>query len=108
MAVDGQSLSGGQRQRLGLARALAAEASVLVLHDPTTAIDAVTEQYVAEELRRLRHGPGSDRSTLLFTSSPLLLAAADEVVWIRAGRVEARGTHDELATHTDYCAAVLR
>lgn len=108
VAIDGQSLSGGQRQRLGLARALAAEAPVLVLHDPTTAIDAVTEQYVAGELRRLRHGPGSDLATLLFTSSPLLLAAADDVVWVRDGRVAARGTHDELAAHTDYCAAVLR
>jgi len=108
VAVDGRSLSGGQRQRLGLARALAADAPVLVLHDPTTAVDALTEQHVADELRRLCHAPGSDRATLLLTSSPLLLAAADEVVWVRAGRVVGRGTHEDLVDEAAYRAAVLR
>ncbi len=108
VAVDGQSLSGGQRQRLGLARALAADAPVLVLHDPTTAVDAVTEQHIAGELRRLRHGSGSDRATLLFTSSPLLLAEADEVVWVGGDQTVVRGTHDQLADDAAYCSAVLR
>ena len=43
----GANLSGGQRQRIALARAVAADAPVLVLHDPTTAVDAVTEQNIA-------------------------------------------------------------
>mgnify|MGYP002718377840 CR=1 FL=1 len=46
----GANLSGGQRQRIALARAVAADAPVLVLHDPTTAVDAVTEQNIAEAL----------------------------------------------------------
>ena len=78
---DGNRLSGGQRQRLALARALATDAPVLVLHDPTTAVDSVTEQTIADRLRGVRAG----RSTLI-ASSPALArllrqgrrAAADE------------------------------
>ncbi|WP_405061195.1 ABC transporter ATP-binding protein/permease [Kribbella sp. NBC_01505] len=73
---DGNRLSGGQLQRLALARALASNAPVLVLHDPTTAVDSVTEHTIAERLRDIRTG----RSTLLITSSPALLASCDRVV----------------------------
>ena len=72
----GNRLSGGQRQRLALARALATDAPALVLHDPTTAVDSVTEQTIASRLREMRHG----RSTILITSSPALLSACDRVV----------------------------
>lgn len=75
----GNRLSGGQRQRLALARALAADAPVLVLHDPTTAVDSVTEQVIASRLRELRSG----RSTVLIASSPALLAICDRVVTVR-------------------------
>ncbi|WP_124712423.1 ABC transporter ATP-binding protein [Mycolicibacterium nivoides] len=91
----GASLSGGQRQRLTLARALAADPDILVLHDPTTAVDAVTEQAIADGIRRLR--PPSGRTTLIVTSSPALLATADRVVVVADGRVRAEGTHRELA-----------
>lgn len=64
----GASLSGGQRQRWTLARALVADPDVLVLHDPTTAVDAVTEQAIADGIRRLRRAAG--RTTVVFTSSP--------------------------------------
>ncbi|NNN37007.1 ABC transporter ATP-binding protein [Streptomyces sp. S3(2020)] len=73
---DGNRLSGGQLQRLALARALAGDAPVLVLHDPTTAVDSVTEHTIAERLRDIRGG----RSTLLITSSPALLGGCDRVV----------------------------
>ncbi|GLZ02372.1 ABC transporter ATP-binding protein [Actinoplanes sp. NBRC 103695] len=73
---DGNRLSGGQLQRLALARALAGDAPVLVLHDPTTAVDSVTEHTIAERLRDVRAG----RSTLLITSSPALLGSCDRVV----------------------------
>ncbi|WP_329206408.1 ABC transporter ATP-binding protein/permease [Streptomyces sp. NBC_00683] len=72
----GNRLSGGQRQRLALARALASDAPVLVLHDPTTAVDSVTEHTIAGRLRGVRAG----RSTLLIASTPALLAACDRVV----------------------------
>ena len=51
----GMNLSGGQRQRIALARALLADRTVLVLRDPTTAVDAVTENAIATGIRRLRH-----------------------------------------------------
>jgi putative ABC transport system ATP-binding protein len=72
----GSRLSGGERQRVALARALALDAPVLVLHDPTTAIDAVTEDGIARRLRELRAG----RITVLLTASASLLARCDRVV----------------------------
>ncbi|MEU9819405.1 ABC transporter ATP-binding protein [Pseudonocardia alni] len=95
----GSSLSGGQRQRVALARALAADPPVLVLHDPTTAVDAVTESEIAARLREHRTG----RTTVLLTTSPALLAVTDRVVVLRDGRVAADATHTELMTDdTDY------
>jgi ABC-type multidrug transport system fused ATPase/permease subunit len=73
---DGNRFSGGQLQRVALARALASDAPVLVLHDPTTAVDSVTEHTIAKRLRDVRAG----RSTLLITSSPALLGSCDRVV----------------------------
>ncbi|MEX5635143.1 ABC transporter ATP-binding protein [Parafrankia sp. FMc2] len=73
---NGNRLSGGQRQRVALARAFATDAPMLVLHDPTTAVDSVTEQLIAERLVGVRR----DRSTLLIASSPALLGCCDRVV----------------------------
>jgi putative ABC transport system ATP-binding protein len=99
----GRSLSGGQRQRVALARALAADAPVLVLHDPTTAVDTVTEARIATGLAELRRG----RTTILVTTSPALLAATDRVVLLDDGRIAGEGSHAELAGRPDYRAAVL-
>jgi putative ABC transport system ATP-binding protein len=93
----GRTLSGGQRQRVALARALAADAPRLVLHDPTTAIDAATEARVAAGLRAHRVG----RATIVVTSSPALLAVADRVVVVADGALRARGTHAELLAADD-------
>ncbi|MGV9799651.1 ABC transporter ATP-binding protein [Mycobacterium sp. NPDC003449] len=103
----GASLSGGQRQRWTLARALIADPEVLVLHDPTTAVDAVTEQAIADGLHRLRTAAG--RTTVVFTSSPALLAAADRVLVIANGRVRNQGAHCDLVdANDDYRALVSR
>ncbi|MFJ3583264.1 ABC transporter ATP-binding protein [Streptomyces sp. NPDC090127] len=100
----GRSLSGGQRQRVALARALAADPPVLVVHDPTTAVDTVTEARIAARLRDLRKG----RTTVLVTTSPALLAGTDVVIVLDEGRVAAEGTHPELvAAHASYRTAVL-
>ncbi|MBL7256140.1 ABC transporter transmembrane domain-containing protein [Paractinoplanes lichenicola] len=109
IADRGAALSGGQRQRLALARALLACPRLLVLHEPTTAVDAVTEQAIARGIRALRHGPGSTLGTLLVTTSPALLAITDRVVVLRDGEVVATGTHASLAaTDENYRTAVLR
>jgi putative ABC transport system ATP-binding protein len=105
----GASLSGGQRQRLTLARALLRRAPVLVLHEPTSAVDAVTESVVAQGIGELRHGPrGRTFTTLIVTCSPALLAATDRVVFLDGGRVAATGSHAELMVRADYQSAVLR
>ncbi|MEU3027866.1 ABC transporter ATP-binding protein [Streptomyces incarnatus] len=76
----GETLSGGQRQRVALGRALAARPPVLVLHDPTTAVDAATEDAVADRVRRLRE----HRTTLVITTSPAWLARCDRLVHVPA------------------------
>ncbi|WP_329341902.1 ABC transporter ATP-binding protein/permease [Streptomyces sp. NBC_00663] len=101
----GRSLSGGQRQRLALARSLFTDPEVLVLDEPTSAVDSHTEARVAEGVRELRAG----RTTVVFTSSPLLLDRADRVVLVHEGEVVAVGVHRELV-HKEprYRAVVTR
>ena len=101
----GRSFSGGQRQRLVLARALAREPEVLVLVEPTSAVDAHTEARIAARLRDHR----ADLTTVVATSSPLLLDAVDEVAFLVGGRVVATGRHrDLLRERPDYRAVVTR
>lgn len=69
-------LSGGQRQRIALARGIAAEPPVLVLLDPTTSVDAVTEALIAERLYERRRG----LTTIVITSAPAFRAIADRVI----------------------------
>ncbi|MDX6262063.1 MAG: hypothetical protein QOH84_3751 [Kribbellaceae bacterium] len=101
----GRSLSGGQRQRVALARSLYVDPAVLVLDEPTSAVDAHTEARIADSLRLLRSG----RTTVVFTSSPLMLDRAERVVFVPDGRVDAIGTHhDLLHTNPRYRAVVTR
>ncbi|MFE7504695.1 ABC transporter transmembrane domain-containing protein [Promicromonospora sp. NPDC057488] len=106
----GLSLSGGQRQRLVLARALHTGADVLVLVEPTTAVDSVTEEGVADGIRALRHHrEGPVRTTVVVTSSPVLLARTDRVVLVEDGSPHVVGTHLELLEINDlYRERVLR
>ncbi|CAL9375118.1 ABC transporter ATP-binding protein [Streptomyces sp. NPDC057838] len=101
----GRSLSGGQRQRLALARSLVTDPEVLVLDEPTSAVDSHTEARIAQGVRELRAG----RTTVVFTSSPLLLDRADRVAFLHEGEVVAVGTHRELVgTEPRYRAVVTR
>jgi ABC-type multidrug transport system fused ATPase/permease subunit len=100
-----RSFSGGQRQRLVLTRALLADAEILVLVEPTSAVDAHTEARIARRLHYARAG----RTTVVATTSPLVLDQADRVVLIEGGRVVAEGTHRELLdTRPDYRDTVTR
>jgi ABC-type multidrug transport system fused ATPase/permease subunit len=80
---SGTRLSGGQRQRIALARALAAAPPVLVLHDPTTAVDAITGHTIATRLPAMRAGT----TTVIVTGSEPLLAACDRIVDITDGEL---------------------
>ncbi|GAA3050642.1 ABC transporter ATP-binding protein [Streptomyces roseofulvus] len=101
----GRSLSGGQRQRLALARSLVTDPEVLVLDEPTSAVDSHTEARVAAGVRKLRAGA----TTVVLASSPLLLDLADRVVLLHEGRAVAHGTHRELlADEPRYRAVVTR
>ncbi|MCL2464955.1 MAG: ATP-binding cassette domain-containing protein, partial [Micrococcales bacterium] len=101
----GRGLSGGQRQRLVLARSLVIDPDVLVLVEPTSAVDAHTEARIAERLPAFRAG----RTTILTTVSPLWLRHADRVVLLAGGVAVAAGTHAELmATCAQYRDVVVR
>jgi len=101
----GRSFSGGQRQRLVLARALVADPEILVLVEPTSAVDAHTEARIADLLVQARR----DRATVVCTTSPLLLDRADTVALVVDGRVVAEGTHrDLLDSEPRYRAVVTR
>ena len=87
-------LSGGQRQRIALARALLANAPVLVLDEPTSAVDAYTEARIADTLLAYRAG----KTTIVMSTSPLMLDRADRAVLLDDDRIVADGRHRELVS----------
>ncbi len=99
----GRSLSGGQRQRLALARSLVVDPPVLVLDEPTSAVDSHTEARIAGALRLAREG----RTTVVLTSSPLMLDRADVVVLVLDGVVVASGRHRALLRDDPRYRAVI-
>ena len=105
VAERGRTFSGGQQQRLRLARALIADPEILVLVEPTSAVDAHTEARIADRLGAARRG----RTTVVCSTSPLVLDRADLVIYVEAGRAVAEGTHrDLLAAHRGYARTVFR
>jgi ABC-type multidrug transport system fused ATPase/permease subunit len=105
VAERGREFSGGQQQRLRLARALLVDPPVLILVEPTSAVDAHTEARIAGRLRAARAG----RTTVVVTTSPLVLDRADRVAYLESGAVRAEGTHRELLTEEPrYAACVTR
>ena len=105
VAERGREFSGGEQQRLRLARALVADPPILVLVEPTSAVDAHTETRIASQLRDARAG----RTTVVTTASPPILHCADRVIYVRDGTVVAEGSHrDLLAGSAGYRRAVTR
>jgi ABC-type multidrug transport system fused ATPase/permease subunit len=88
----GRRLSGGQRQRIAIARALLADAPVLVLDEPTTGLDAEGRDALVEPLRRLMR----DRTTIVISHDLLTVRDADEILVLDGGQVAERGRHEEL------------
>jgi ABC-type multidrug transport system fused ATPase/permease subunit len=101
----GRTLSGGQRQRLAVARTLFIDAPIVILDDPTSAVDAHTEARIAARLSALRQGS----TTVIFSNSPLILDRADRVILVLDGKFFREGTHESLLTSThEYRELVMR
>ena len=92
VAEAGATLSGGERQRLGIARALLKDAPILILDEPTSSLDAISEEAVFSALRRLREG----RTTIVIAHRLSTIRDATRILVLHEGRLIAAGTHDEL------------
>jgi ATP-binding cassette subfamily B protein len=88
----GLTLSGGQRQRIAIARALVRDARILILDDATSSVDPAKESEIRAALAEVMR----DRTSIVIAHRLSTIADADEIVVLEAGRVAARGTHDEL------------
>ena len=94
LGEDAVKLSGGQRQRLDLARALVSNAPILILDEPTSNLDAESEEAFRQALWRIRK---EMKATIIIVSHRLAsIADADQIVVLNQGRVEAAGKHAEL------------
>jgi ABC-type multidrug transport system fused ATPase/permease subunit len=92
IAQAGGSLSGGERQRLSVARAILKNAPILILDEPTSSLDSISEEIVFAALRRLRAG----RTTIVIAHRLSTVRDADRILVLDGGRIAAQGRHDEL------------
>ena len=92
VAEAGGGLSGGERQRLSVARAILKNAPILILDEPTSSLDAISEEIVFAALRRLRTG----RTTIVIAHRLSTVRDADRILVLDGGRIAAQGRHDDL------------
>jgi ATP-binding cassette subfamily B protein len=104
---SGHELSGGQRQLVALARALMRDASILILDEPSAALDIYTERSFFQRL--LERGAASRPRTVLFISHRFTtVRRADRILVLKEGRLVEQGTHDELLSHGGHYADMFR
>ena len=104
VAEGGQNLSGGQRQRLAIARALLTQAPILILDEPTSAVDPLQEALLMQTLASLR----GQRTVILVTHRLESVVFCDQIFVLLAGRIVEHGTHAALLSHGGYYARMQR
>lgn len=97
----GGNFSGGERQRLEIARALVNQAKILIMDEGTSALDAITEKKIIENLK------SQDYSLLLITHRLSTIRDSDEIIVLDFGRVLERGTHDQLLEKKGHYAELI-
>ena len=97
VAEAGATLSGGERQRLGIARALLKRAAILILDEPTSAVDTLAEAAVFDTLRGLRAG----RTTFVIAHRLSTIRDATRILVLQDGRITAEGPHEALLASSD-------
>jgi ABC-type multidrug transport system fused ATPase/permease subunit len=100
----GGTLSGGQRQRIAIARALLRDAPILILDEPTAALDAASEELVMNALERLMNG----RTTFIIAHRLSTIRDADLIVVLENGRIVETGKHDTLLEKGGHYARLVR
>jgi ABC-type multidrug transport system fused ATPase/permease subunit len=100
----GDTLSGGQRQRIGIARAIVRNNPILILDEPTAALDTESEQLVMEALERLMKG----RTVITIAHRLSTIRDADKIVVLKGGVVAEQGTHDELMARNGVYAELYK
>jgi len=97
IAEAGGGLSGGERQRLSIARAILKNAPILILDEPTSSLDAISEEIVFAALRHLRAG----RTTIVIAHRLSTVRDADRILVLDGGRIAAQGRHNDLLQTSD-------
>jgi subfamily B ATP-binding cassette protein MsbA len=100
----GDTLSGGQRQRIGIARAVIRDCPIMILDEPTAALDTESERLVIEGLQRLMKG----RTVIMIAHRLSTIRDADRIIVLKDGVVAEQGTNDELIAKNGVYAELHR
>ena len=100
----GLTLSGGQRQRIGIARAIVRNAPILILDEPTAALDTESEKLVMDALESLMKG----QTVITIAHRLSTIRDADKIVVLKGGLIAEEGTHDELISRNEIYAGLYR